>query len=504
MSDPRSFEDFIATFGLKSSPFTQFSTEDELSIRDKLFYSPPEYSPTLSAFRNGQTIFVVGNRGIGKTALLYDLEDQATKDENLLLAKMDDFSKLPNPFTSEDFYPEVIKKLTVQLFFRLTTEQHRIKPLKVEERMLLVYLLREFHPKVDRGALVARIEALSKGRARAFFKRVYNFSLDFLNYGAHVAIQLASDTVRQAFSSLPPVPDTVKLKKYFPEIPYEADKPLEKQDVTYEFLDRCLDLTQKVGFSRFVLILDKIDEDNRLKNDAQHVAQFAETILTDNKMLLNGKFQGIVSIWSLPFRLLERHVRSQKLYSAYLSWSDANLGHALNKRLGTFSSDALTDYRTLFAPEVNAEQLNEIFYLANHNPRDLWHLFDKLFHAQYELDPAATLITLEAVKNGLEDFVKTFNFYEYYPRDENAHRNSMDVYAFIRHLLRTGKLELSTNALKEATNTSQGTANNYIGLMQHMGLVEDCGKDGRSSLYRITDPKIRYAIANGIAISSGI
>lgn len=496
-----SFDEFVAGFGFDQFPFTQFSTENELHLRAQLFCQPSEYSPTLEAFSNGQTMFVVGNRGTGKTALLYDLEARAQEDSNLLLARLDDYSQLATEFTVANFYRLLITKLTRALFLRIVNERSRVKRLKPEQRMLLVYLLREFFPAVSKAELVRRIEEVSRGKVIAFAKRVYNFFRDLLNYGLSTALQLTSDVVRQHFSMLPPQPSEVLLKSYFPEIPYEADKRLEKQLVSYEFLDRCLELVRDLGYSRFILVIDKLDEDTRLRNDAELIANFIEPILTDNKLLLNSKIQEVVSVWSVPFSLLADRVRSQKIYCARLTWKTKDLETALNRRLSVFSRGRVTDYRVILDEVVTSDQITEIFYLANGNPRDLWHIFNKMFHAQYEIDPLSRRINSEAIRAGLTAFVQGFNYYEYYPRAIGARADSLDVYSFIRHLLRLGQIEFTRNAFKEATGVSGGSVSNYLRQMQRMGLITDFDRDGTHRVYRITDPKVEYAITHGVNIA---
>ena len=45
------------------------------------------------------------------------------------------------------------------------------------------------------------------------------------------------------------------------------------------------------------------------------------------------------------------------------------------------------------------------------------------------------------IKDGIDAFVAGFNFYEYYPRKSNARANSMDIYSYIKHLLKLKNME---------------------------------------------------------------
>ncbi|WP_454915114.1 hypothetical protein [Xanthobacter sediminis] len=145
---------------------------------------------------------------------------------------------------------------------------------------------------------------------------------------------------------------------------------------------------------------------------------------------------------------------------------------------------------------------DEILELSNGNPRDLWHLMNRIFRAQYSINARTNVIEKAAIQKGMTDFVKNFNFYEYYPKKANARSNSMDVYAYIRHLLHLDSLTFTRNQLNSKAGTGSSTQNYTVG-MESLGLIEkDVSARGEIS-YQIRDPKVRYAIAHGIEIKRG-
>lgn len=496
----RSFEEFIQDFGLKKFPFNDFSTENELSIKEKLFYMPSDYSPILQSFNSGQSMLILGNRGIGKTAMLFNLENRVIED-GLVISRMSDFSELKQSFTNEQFYSVIIGKITEELFNRLVNERSRISRLSSEQKMLLVYLFNNFFPVVSRQLLRRNIEKIRHNCFLYQGMRAYNLGRDLLNFGFTVAMRFTSDAIRQHFTALPPISDEQALKKYFPEIPYEVDKPLEKQTITFAFLERCLELVIKLGYSKFIITLDKIDEDNRLKNDAELIADFIAPVLTDNKLLLSTNIQIIVSLWSIAFTYLSDRVRSQKHHCTEIVWETEDLRGALNKRINVYAETDNKHYADFFDSDVTEEEIEKIFLLSNMNPRDLWHIFKSLFLAQYRLNPDAIKISKIAIYEGLKNFVTSFNYYEYYPRLAGADRRALDVYSYISHLLKVNKLEFTHNGFKEAAGVSGGSVSNYVGQMQRMGLIVDAERQGVYRTYRISDPKIQYAIENGFQIS---
>ncbi len=127
---------------------------------------------------------------------------------------------------------------------------------------------------------------------------------------------------------------------------------------------------------------------------------------------------------------------------------------------------------------------------------------NSVFQAQYRIDPTSTTLTKQAFEGGFDDFVRQFNFYEYYPRKANARANSMDVYAYMRHLLKLESENFTRNQLNERAGTGSSTQN-YVTGMESIGLVERVGQEGGSATFRIRDPKVVHALKRSIEILRG-
>lgn len=104
---------------------------------------------------------------------------------------------------------------------------------------------------------------------------------------------------------------------------------------------------------------------------------------------------------------------------------------------------------------------------------------------------------------GIKRYVTEFNYYEYYPRRSSARANSMDVYSYIKHLLKLDGTEFTKDRLNDKAGTGSST-NNYVVAMENMGLIRKTAKkaQGGAVIYEISDPKVCYAMENGIAIDS--
>ena len=94
-----------------------------------------------------------------------------------------------------------------------------------------------------------------------------------------------------------------------------------------------------------------------------------------------------------------------------------------------------------------------------------------------------------------------FNFYEYYPKKARAKANTMDIYSYIKYLLKLSGPTFIKNQLNEAANIGS-SIHNYVVGMESIGLVTNTNeKYNGGVIYRISDPKVVYAIENRLDIS---
>ncbi|WP_162596245.1 hypothetical protein [Methylobacterium sp. 17Sr1-1] len=288
-------------------------------------------------------------------------------------------------------------------------------------------------------------------------------------------------------------------KEYFPEFTYNIDESFSDPEISFSMLKKLVGLSKKIGYNNIIFIFDKADEDARLNNAAEEIESFIEPVVTDNKFLTDDSFQVILSLWVIPFNMLKDRVRTQKIFCPSVIWDDADLISAANRRLSVFSNNATHSFANIFENGMETKGFQQMLTLANKNPRDLWHLLDKSFKSQFRLNPESSKITPRAIEQGISDFVKQFNFYEYYPRRSNARANSMDIYAYIRHLLKLENIEFTRNQLNERAGTGSSTQN-YVAAMESMGLIERTGSAGGSATFKIRDPKVVHALSHKLEI----
>lgn len=473
-------------------PFNLYTAENEQEYADRLFVRADNYDSIKGSYEGNRSIIVRGNRGIGKTALLFDLQRGVNSKEHFL-CMIDDYSMLNIEPKTEEYYNLIIRNMGACFFEYLIGNTKKLKKLNRNERIFLSMILSQYTTSTTKTILAQKIEAIQLSKTRKLIKKYINLIRFIFNYGLTTGVNIVNDALRNYYTLLPPVKED-EIRNLLPTIKLDIDTDFERIDASYNLIIQLCNILKKIGYSRITIIFDKFDEDGRMKNNAETVSKFLIPLLSDNKILENQNVQLIISVWEIPFKRILTEVRTQKYFCPLLSWSIESLEKALNQRLSVFSDGKVVNYKFIFEDSVQRESIDEIFGLSNGNPRDLWHVLNCIFLKQYEVDSNSNKISENAIKAGIVEFVKGFNFYEYYPRNPKAKSNSMDIYSYIKHLMKLNTIEFTKNQLNIQANTGSST-NNYVVGMENIGLVVNTGvKNNGGVLYRINDPKIIYPI----------
>lgn len=493
----KTFKEFYKAFGLNEFPFNTFTTEQETNIAKQIFVSQGEYDPIIDAFKAERNIMLLGERGSGKTAILEDFYRELIKRKKLITI-IHDFSSLSKRPTSAEVYRLLISNSLITLFTKIGENPLKLWSLNKEEKVLLSYLLYEFLPPVSQDLLKDKI---SKIQIPVYIRPLnwgYNKVRGPLNFGATVGKNIAYQYILKHFSYLPPIENEGQIQEFFPELKLNVDSTFFSQEVTFRLLKKLGDISEKLGYKKPVILLDRLDEDPRFENDADIISEFITPFLTEANLLSIKEYQIVYFIWSTPFRFIEDLVRTQKYYCPSLKWSHQDLEKLINRRLEYYSVSRITNYKSLFdMTSISENDLKKIFGLSNSNPRDLIHIFKILFEEQYRLNPNVSKFDDNLLSIALNKFVLDFNYFEYYPRKSNARANTMDVYSYAAHLLKLDNEEFSKNQLNEKAGTG-GSTNNYVVSMEKIGLIENIRSDRGNAVYKIRDPKIVYCQKNGL------
>lgn len=491
------FENYYKSLGLISYPFSIYTAESEEDKAESIYKKPSNYSVIDEAIR-GSSIIITGERGSGKTALNLDI-GRRKKSNDILLVRLEEFSKLEESFDHDQLYRFMTELIAGEFFKVMSFRPNSLWKYDKDDRVHLSMYLHEYVSASTKHQLREQIKKIQHGLLKRTSIGAYNSIRVVLNYGLKAITKAVSDALTKHFSALPEF--DAGDAEYFKRLEAEVDESFTPADRSYHNLEKLCDLILKSKINEIIVLIDKIDEDPRFKNDAERIAGFIEGIASNHKVILNNKFKVVLFVWSTPFNTIKSNIRTQKIVLQPLSWTQSSLKDVAGKRLSAFSNGAVKNLDAIFDKD-SLSSIDLLIKMCNENPRDLWHLLDKTLVSQFEID-SSRKITKEAVNLGIEKFVKQFNYYEYYPRKSNSRADSMDIYSYIKHLMKLDSNEFTKNKLSEMAGTG-GSTNNYVVSMENMGLIKKTGGKTPQGgvIYEIRDPKVRYARGKRIELSS--
>lgn len=489
------FDDFYKNLGLLKYPFGVFTSEAESDVFKEIYLKPSNHSVIIEGLRNTSAI-VIGERGTGKTALSLNVGNELSGKHNLLV-RIEEFSSLKENYETEDLYHFLIERLVAGFFMDHAEHPNSLWKYNKEERVDLSMYLHVYLGATTKATLREKISKIQNSLAKRVLVGGYNTFRVVLNYGLKAASKFASDALTRHFSSLPAF--DAGDAEYFKRIEAEIDESFSPEQKQYFYLEKFCRLIKKSGIEKIYIVIDKIDEDPRFENDAENIADYIKKIASDNKILTSGLFQILLFAWSTPFNYIKDVVRTQKLSFFALSWDRPQLEDVLNRRLSAYSDSAVSNAGDIFGI-CEKDNLDILFYMCNKNPRDLWHILNKTFEEQYKIDPNSKLGD-QAISSAIRRFVTEFSYYEYYPKKSNSRANSMDVYKYIKHLLKLDSHQFTKDKLNTMAGTGSST-NNYVVAMENMGLIRSSNEkaQGGAVVYEVVDPKVQYAMQHNIPI----
>lgn len=82
------------SLGFERNPFSKKSSEQELQFLNKIFYQPNYYPTLMDTLSNGDSRFIIGQRGHGKSSIINKLFEDLEKDY-VFTIKVDRFDSIP-------------------------------------------------------------------------------------------------------------------------------------------------------------------------------------------------------------------------------------------------------------------------------------------------------------------------------------------------------------------------------------------------------------------------
>jgi len=233
-----SFKAFYENFGFETYPFDKFSAEQESGIQDQIFISPSFYGPIVEKFSNGLGMFLVGERGTGKTAATLDLI-RASEATNFIVI-IDTFSSIAPDFQPYDLCHHITRSICDILFKKIFENAASLRRLDASQRLLLSYLYHEFTMPTTKAELTRRLSQLQLPR----YKRVINFFYNPMRLITSLALAMSQSYLSKEFGIINIPISSGEIMKTYPDLPFKSDNTFNSMDANIRLIEKISDLVK--------------------------------------------------------------------------------------------------------------------------------------------------------------------------------------------------------------------------------------------------------------------
>lgn len=485
--------------GFVNNPFSTFSAEEEKAFLKDIYINPLFYQTLKSDLLSGHSRFILGARGIGKTALLLQLKN-ALDNENAFTLIIDEFDGIPVKQNQIDFTRHIIERIVTSFCIKIAKEPSGLRKLDKQQKEKLSFIIKEFFITLSKSQYEKIYNKTNSIKNRNFLRNIWNKLFNRpVNFLLSGAIEVVAETVRKSMG-LPSIDGKQFYKNYLPELTLEQierekhpEKFLSNIKALKEILNDLCEIINLTGFKTTVVFFDKIDEYTKLNSSTTAVSIFLEEFLKDTSILMNKSYSLVFSIWDvLKPELTNSGVRFDKIKPIDITWKTENLKNILNKRINYFSDNKKNTSNII----LSDDKLNEIINLSNNSPRYLFRQLSYIYDQQAELNNNSKILTDEAIIKGQLVYARSFEYYAIYPSRRGAKE---DILTNINRLLKIGKTTIMTKDFVDVYKVSTPTAISYIKIVQEYNLVRELTETvGTAKMYEILDPVLIYLIKYGI------
>lgn len=480
--------ELFMNLGFEKNPFSKFSAEEEQIYLKEIYEVPRYYQTLLEEIAEGNSRYLLGERGVGKSALMfYLIEDLKAKGVYPVL--IDEYDEIPSKNNGREFLFLVEQHIITNLSVELMYDKMKIKKLKKDDREKLAFLINVFFRNITKNKIKELYEEVSKTKKKNLFKRICNsFLIKPINIILSGASNVVGSTVSKALG-LPAIDNNVVYLEFISEL-NENDQTKDYSKMNYkdlkEILRETAQVIEKLGYKKLVVFFDKIDEYTKLRSQIDSIVEFIEPITTDTSLIYSSEFGFEFLLWNkLKDKMKEKQVRFDKSRPIDINWDKDEMKRMLLRRLMFFAIHKSNVNEIL----GNEKQLDKVIEMANGSPRQLTMLLSRIYEEQSKINNSANVFSEEAVRLGMQNFSQTFEYELFFP--------GMSIKDVVNRILKVGKTKFSISDLASATKKSPQTASNWIRTMKNVGFVDEVeGESGKTKVYRVTDPKIIYMIEN--------
>lgn len=487
-----------SNLGFKKNPFSKKSSEQELEFLDEIFYEPNYYNTLLNDLSNGDSRFIIGQRGHGKSSIINKLQEDLEKNKNLTI-KIDRFDDIPIKENENALITLIIKSLTTKISVFLNKNKSCVKKLDSIRKEKLALFIRMFFDTLSKKEYENIYNNVHKVKTKNAIINFFNkFLLQSTNQVTSAIISIGSSFIRESIG-IEGIDVKNAYKNYFGEFSQiEFDKiDFNQKNFTRvelkQILDELLDIIKVVGFNSTVILFDKIDEFQALQQDITKISEFTKEILTDTELLLNDQFAIGFSLWSELKIELAKVVRFDKFESIDIRWKDSDLEPLIDKRIKYFSNNKLS-FDSLIE---NKNDKGEIIKISHNSPRDLISVLGSIYNEQSNNNQNIDKFEGKYISNGLINFSLNFNYDSIYPSKSSKNK---DIKSMINRILKTRLNRFHIKHLTDAFNQRTAQSEGQIKLMIQYKLIKEDEVLGENKIryYDVIDPKVEYLVRRGI------
>lgn len=485
--------------GFSNNPFSTFSAEEEKSFLNDIYINPLFYETLKSDLLSGHSRFILGARGIGKTALILQLRNALDKDGAFTII-IDEFDGVSLKNNQVELTRLIIERVVTNFCVKIAKDPKGLKKLDKYQKEKLSFIIKEFFQTLSKSQYEKLYNKTDNIRTRNTLKNIWNnFFNKPINFLISGSIEIVAETARKSMG-LPSIDGKEFYKNYVPELTIEQierekkpEKFLSNIKSLKEILNDLTEIIHAAGFKTSIVFFDKIDEYTKLNGGISAVSDFLSDFLKDTTILMNKSYSLVFSLWDvLKPELTNNGVRFDKIKPIDITWQTDNLREILNKRIRFFSGDK----KVINDIILSDNKLNEIITLSNNSPRYLFRQLSYIYDQQAEINKVSKGLTDEAIDKGQLVFSKSFEYYAIYPTKRGAKE---DILTNINRLLKIGKTTIMTKDFVDAYKVSTPTAISYIKIVQEYNLVRELTEtDGGAKMYDVLDPVLRHLIKYGI------
>lgn len=480
------------SLGFNENPFSRFSAEEEVEYLKDIFYEPKYYSTIFQDILKNNSRYIFGERGSGKSALMFRLIENLAENKDSLVILIDNYVEFVGRgnHLSFKYLLFFIRKITRTLIQDILIKERKIDNLNQIEKEKLSFIIKNFFTTISRK----EFEKFQENIGKTLYNKVLN---PIINNVLSGAITLTSDFVSKSLG-LPNEGGAKFYKEYIPSIQENTEKInlLEIQEGgLLEILEDLLNLIIKLDYKTVTLFLDKIDEQPEIASKIDEEVRILLPLLKNNQLILNKKFAFVFILWSKVKRELNSNgVRFDKIKPIDVNWAEYDLVDIMKKRIIYFSSGNTT-LESLFQDK---NYINLLANLSNMSPRDFLHLMSNIYDQQSNINPNSSIFTNQAVTQGIIHFLKNYDFCSLYPAQRGT---KQDIRGVISKLRAINKTEFKVKDVMVVLKLAHQASSSHIKIMKNYGIIKEKeDTPGMEKEYIVSDPKIAFIIKNNLTL----